>query len=402
MRCAAESRRLVESGTGKVARNVDLDNIDNCNEVLLGLLATFTITFLVSIFALPFFNIVLMPWMKSWEPEPITLQELKVRMYAAYPNPDSVFWEMDADKNGLATLSEFLTVAQKFKPPVNGTDGDYAFHGLDINRDSFLSRTEFKEALDFPSLFYVPTTTTTTTLAAPAPVPAPLAPAPAPAPAPQPATQTKAIYSLLAAPNFNQLLWYMDQSGKSPEADYFRKIDLDNDGFAANGEFRLGLSRLSPPIVGEAAQKVFQDLDLNGDNVVESTEFFEAFQAKRYLPPQRNGQTMRTPGEVQALQDLKLSWPPITMEQFKSSMGAVTPDVAFMLLDANHDGEISEQEMFAGSHAFAPPLSQVQATFVHRGLDINRDGMVVKAELYDTLKTGHFFPTMAEAQAIHR
>lgn len=398
MRCAAESRRLVESGTGKVTRNVDLDKLDNCNEVLLGLLATFTITSLVCIFALPFFDLVLMPWMKSWEPEPITLQQLKVSMYASYPNPDSAFWEMDADKNGLVTLSEFLNVAQKFKPPVNGTDGDYAFHGLDMNRDGFLSRTEFKEALDLPSLFYVPTTTTTTTSAAALPVPE----QPPLVIVQQPPKQTKSIYSLLAAPNFNQLLWYMDPSGKSPEADYFRKIDLDNDGFAANGEFRLGLSRLQPPIVGEAAQKVFQNLDLNGDNVVESTEFFEAFQAKRYLPPQQSGQAGRTPGEVQALQDLKLSWPPITMEQFKSSMGAVTPDVAFSLLDANHDGEISAQEMFAGSHAFAPPLSQVQSTFVHRGVDINRDGMVVPAELSDTIKTGHFFPTMAEAQASHR
>ena len=47
------------------------------------------------------------------------------------------------------------------------------------------------------------------------------------------------------------------------------------------------------------------------------------------------------------------------------------------------DNEISEDEMVRFARAFVPPLTETQAIYAHRGMDINDDGRVVPAEMYD-------------------
>jgi len=89
------------------------------------------------------------------------------------------------------------------------------------------------------------------------------------------------------------------------------------------------------------------------------------------------------------------------MQTLKNAMGSVTPEVAYQALDKDKNGEIDENEMIVGGKGFSPPLSDVESKYAHRGVDINNDNKVVPAELYDSLKYGHFFPTIAQAQAAH-
>lgn len=55
---------------GAVARNMNIDRLDNRSEVCLGLSATFCVTVAVYFLAWPFFHVFGMPWVESWEGPP--------------------------------------------------------------------------------------------------------------------------------------------------------------------------------------------------------------------------------------------------------------------------------------------------------------------------------------------
>lgn len=418
MRCAAESRRLVESNAANVGRKVDIDKIDNCSEVTLGLSATILVTLTVWVFALPFFDIAGMSWMKSWERGSsgrITLTEFKRRMAPTYPNPLDAFEAMDINRDGKVYEPEFLPVIKKFQPSINKTtDGTYAFRGLDEDDSGFLVAREFMDALSRPEFYYSTTTTSTTVKEIPMyhPIvePKPALPPPPPpvhprdvvvlrAPAPQPVQKPAGPFVAM-----QQFMDRMGPAGHGLASEAFRLVDLDQDGFAAHGEFLKGANQLPQPLWEGEAQGVFDHLDINHDLVVAQEEFYAAFLRRAYLSGKEQQHTAvppPSPAKQAALDAIKAPVPPITLQEFTSRMGAVTPETAFQALDSDKDAEISEQEMIDGGKAFAPPLTEAQAKYSHRGLDVNQDNKVVPLELIDTLKFGHFFPSIAQAQAAH-
>ncbi|CAE8647287.1 unnamed protein product [Polarella glacialis] len=419
MRCAAESRRLVESNAANVGRKVDIDKIDNFSEVTLGLGATFLMTLVIWLFLLPFFDVAGMSWIKSWESssDHITLAQFKTRMAASLsPDPLTAFEEMDRDQDGKIVQPEFLFAVKKFRPPINGTAlGKYCFEGLDEDGNGYLVAQEFLRALNHPSFFYTTTTTTPTppeTMPVPVPSPPPpvVAPAPPPPAAPQgtvmlrtPPPQWKAEAVAGNAMSMQDFMSRMGSANNGAPEEAFKLVDLDGDQFAARAEFINGAGHLQQPVTTQEADAIFQKLDINKDHVLEYQVFLNAFNQRAYVQPgspQPQGLPW-SPAKQSALGEIGVSTPPITLAEFTSRMFAVKPEGVFEALDTDKDREISEQEMIRGGQAFAPPLTEVEAKYVHKGLDINQDSRIVMPELVDTLKFGHFFPTVAQAEAAH-
>lgn len=444
--CAIESRRLVDDARDNASKNVNIDKIDNCSEVTLGLLSVFVVTTVIWCLALPFFDVAGQSWMKSWETTPgeISVAEFKANLYAEFPNPgDGVpkgaFKAMDKGKDSSVDFTEFDTFLGTLPTPMNGTTARYVYDCIvpDSTSSSGFTFKEWKEALSHSEFCF--TTTTTTTTAAPTSPPSPVATAaPPPKTTPEPKhaakendkghdkkkekehaqsqkeTKDKATAVEIETPpseveskrsiSMEQLLKRMGDAGRSTEMDALQVFDLDKDSFAAHGEFIKGLAQLPEPVEGAQAEGVFQALDTNKDSVVESEEFFKAFRAKRYVsarPEMPTTTPVPNPNKIKALQELGLTTPPLTFERLTESMGAVPPETVYEALDTDKNGEIAEDELIAGGKAFAPPLTEIDSKYAHRGLDINADGRVVPAELFDTLKVGHFFPTMEQAQAAH-
>mmetsp|Transcript_2267 Transcript_2267/g.4129 ORF Transcript_2267/g.4129 Transcript_2267/m.4129 type:complete len:428 (+) Transcript_2267:147-1430(+) len=414
--CAAESRRLVDDTKGSVGKNVDIEKLDNCSEVALGLLSTFLITIVLWFLALPFFDVVGFNWMRSWEREPgqISLVKFKENLLYDYPAtaedgiPAGSYEIMDANHDGYVVPDEYSEFMGSLTTPMNGSTATYTFKGLDADKDNVLTQKEFNAGLAKSEFYYFEATTTTTTLAAPAPVPAP-----PPTPEAQSAPASGSTHT--AAPtvhtdaestgdlSMQELLDRMGDLGHGEELTAFQAFDLDKDSFAAKGEFLKGLQQIQQPVTGDAAEGIFKSLDMNQDNVVESEEFFKAFQSKSYVsiaPPQvTTTSTTPNPLKTKTLQELGLNAEPISLETFTSRLGSVTPEEAFNTLDADKDNEINQEEMVAGAKAFAVPLTDIEAKYAQKGLDVTGDGKVVYPEMSDTMKFGNFFPTREQAEA---
>ncbi|CAE7718345.1 unnamed protein product [Symbiodinium microadriaticum] len=185
-----------------------------------------------------------------------------------------------------------------------------------------------------------------------------------------------------------QLISHMGDAGKGSPQHALRSFDSDSDGIAAHDEFMDGLGKLPQPVKGEAAEGVFQSLDLNKDGMVTGQEFANAFNQKHYVQargPRPEAQSHPKPNNGRKREVLKA--------RFAQGMGSVTPETAFKALDADQNGEIAETEMVRFAKAFLPPLTEKQARYAQKGLDVNGDRRVVPQEMYDTLKFGEFFPT---------
>jgi len=417
LRCdAGQTRRLMDKGAGEV-KNVDIDKLDNCSEVYLGLLTTFLVTALIWALALPFFDVAGMNWIKGWEGSPgeVSMKDFKDNVYLSFPAtssgvPMGAFQHMDENHDGMIVEPEMSIFLGSLQTPMNSTDQvEYIFNGLDKDQNHLITTQEWADGFKGDQFYYWKTTTTTTTTTSQAPpevVPEPASTAPAPPapPAPVPIVAPPPVIASKGKISMEQLLKQMGEEGEGSEAHTLKAFDGDGDGYAAHGEFIKGLSMLPQPIDGQQAEAVFDALDVNRDSVVDSEEWFKAFNSKHFLntAPVVVTTTMPpNPLKVQALKDLGLTSPPITMQTLKEAMGSVTPEVAYQALDKDKNGEIDENEMIVGGKGFSPPLSDVEAKYAHRGVDINNDNKVVPAELYDSLKYGHFFPTIAQAQAAH-
>lgn len=440
--CEMHSRRLVDDTRDNVSKNVNIDRMDNCSEVALGLLSTLFVTAVIWALALPFFDVAGQGWMKSWETTPgeISVEEFKKNLFAKYPSsggglPEGAFGAMNLDKGSFVNFTEFDAFLARLPTPMNGTTAKYVYGCLVSGSasDGFQYR-DWKEALSRSAFCLATTTSSTAAPSTAAPSEAsdeqsPKKVSAAPSKPDHPANKLESHHKPaqktednsvqqnaveIATPppevksmrsvTMEALLKKMGEAGKSTEMDALQKFDLDKDSFAAHGEFLKGLQQLADPVEGPQAEGIFQSLDTNKDSVVEAEEFFKAFRAKRYVsarPEMPTTTAAPSPLKTKALQDLKLNQPPLTFERLTESMGAVSPDVVYEALDTDKNGEIGEAEMVEGAKAFAPPLTEVEAKYTHRGLDINGDGRVVPAELKDTLKVGHLFPSMQQAQAAH-
>jgi len=392
-----------------VGKNVDFEKIDNCSEVALGVFCTFALTMVLWLVALPFFDVAGFNWMRSWErvPGQISLGHYKENLLYDYPAtgeagiPAGAFEIMDSNHDGYVVYDEYNQFMGGLTSPMNGTTASYSFKGLDADKDEVLTSNEFYYGLAQPEFYYFETTTSTTL--APLPAEQPAATVITDQSAPPAAPPTGPPSTVNGDISMQQLQNMMGDLGNAEELTAFQAFDLDKDSFAAKGEFLEGLKQIQQPIIGSAAEGVFQNLDVNKDNVVGSDEFFKAFQARHYVsiaPPQATTTSAPpNPLKVKALQDLGLSAEPISLSAFTSGLGALAPQEAFNNLDTDKDQEVSEAELVQGAAAFAQPLTEVEAKYVQRGLDVTGDGKVVFPEMDDTLSFGNFFPTHDQAVA---
>jgi len=412
---------MMDDTRGNVGKNVDFEKIDNCSEVALGVFCTFALTLVMWLVALPFFDVAGFNWMRSWErvPGQISLAHFKENLLYDYPAsgeagiPAGAFEIMDSNHDGYVVFDEYDHFMGSLTNPMNGTTASYTFKGLDADKDEVLTPNEFTNGLSQPEFYYFQTTTTTTeTQADFAPAPAPEQPAaaatvitdqPEGAAIENTAPPTGPPSVVNGDISMEQLQTMMGDLGSAEELTAFQAFDLDKDSFAAKGEFLEGLKQIQQPITGSAAEGVFQNLDVNKDNMVGSDEFFKAFQAGHYVsiaPPQATTTSAPpNPLKVKALQDLGLSAEPLSLSAFTARLGAMTPQEAFNSLDADQDEEISEDEMVQGGKAFAQPLSEIEAKYAWRGLDVTGEGKVVYPEMADTMSFGNFFPTHDQAVA---
>ncbi|CAK9101267.1 unnamed protein product [Durusdinium trenchii] len=202
--------------------------------------------------------------------------------------------------------------------------------------------------------------------------------------------------------------WHMmGKEGQHSAEQAFGALDLNGDGYAARGELLNALGQLREPMRGQDARVVFQGVDANEDGVVEFPEFKAAFEYARehegdgtephkpatrtnpgeenvevkVAPPQEQNDNPRTRDWdvklAKVLQEMRLNEPPISMARFVHGMGSVPAETAFKALD-----ELSQDEMVRFAKAFVPPLTQTEALFAHKGMDINDDGRVVPAETW--------------------
>lgn len=80
----------------------------------------------------------------------ISIDDFTGRMWNAYGTSQDAF---DAMKTNPAGINNFLALAARFKPPLTREQAEYAFEGLDTDRDGLLVNTEFLEALRFGNFF---------------------------------------------------------------------------------------------------------------------------------------------------------------------------------------------------------------------------------------------------------
>ena len=411
MRCDAQTtRRIVERETGQI-KNMDLDKLDNCGEVTLGLGATFGCTIAIWILGLNFFDMVVLSWVRTWEP--LQFDFFKEPILGSFPAdgdgvPQGAFVAMDSDNTGFASQAElknFLTHLDH--PNLREHEVSYAFKGMDMNKDEQLSSTEWINAFVHNTFWYQDTTTTTTLATTLATTPAPKI---VPQPVPQPFDEDKVRKGL------STLMQKLGKNGQRGAEQAFWDLDLNNDGFSAPGEMTKAVSKL-PISTGVSPSDLLRGMDINEDAVLSFPEFKKAFQdAQSHEPsPSSDGEVVHVkvgqPGQGQkytnprgakVLKEMGLSEPPLTMQRFADGMGAVPPQTAFKALDSNQDNEISEEEMVRFAKAFVPPLTEQQAQFAFRGMDINDNGRVVPAEMYDTLSFGDFFPSEQQAREMHQ
>lgn len=208
------------------------------------------------------------------------------------------------------------------------------------------------------------------------------------------------------------LMQKLGNNGQRGPQSAFGDLDLNNDGFSAHGEMTKAVSEL-PISTGVSPSDLLQGMDVNEDDVLEFPEFKKAFDAQSHGgSPSSDGEVVHVkvgqqkkysnPRGAKVLKEMGLSEPPLTMQRFADGMGAVPPQTAFKALDSNQDNEISEEEMVRFAQAFVPPLTKQQAQFAFRGMDINDNGRVVPAEMYDTLSFGDFFPSEKQAREMHQ
>eukprot|EP00425_Heterocapsa_triquetra_P030621 CAMPEP_0195123828 /NCGR_PEP_ID=MMETSP0448-20130528/129501_1 /TAXON_ID=66468 /ORGANISM="Heterocapsa triquestra, Strain CCMP 448" /LENGTH=697 /DNA_ID=CAMNT_0040161399 /DNA_START=7 /DNA_END=2097 /DNA_ORIENTATION=- len=160
LRCSSDSRRLVQTQEGLKSK-VDIDKLDSCNEVTLGLCATVCLATAICVFAMPLFQVAGMAWVQAWERlhpshpvAPITLAAFNHRMNATYKSPLEAFEAMDENMDEFADKAEFFKGVSRFSPPLTQKQAEYAFKGLDENNDQLLESMEFENAVKFPTFYH--------------------------------------------------------------------------------------------------------------------------------------------------------------------------------------------------------------------------------------------------------
>ncbi len=117
---------------------------------------------------------------------------------------------------------------------------------------------------------------------------------------------------------------------------------------------------------GQMAEKMFKEVDTNGDGAISKTEF-NAFQARHFKRMDANGDGKITRDEMEA-------WHKKRMEK-----GTTHLDKRFNAADANHDGGLNREE--------AKVMPKLSMYFDE--VDANKDGKVTRQEYFDAMTLLH-------------
>jgi len=153
----------------------------------------------------------------------------------------------------------------------------------------------------------------------------------------------------------------------------FKALDVDHDGLLTRGEFAAGAATFRPPLDEKETKYAFRSLDKDNSGKLTLVEY------------EGDGMTYF------AL--------PITLAEFQKRMLAVHSSFsqAFSSLGANP----AKLTMFKeGSRRFKPPLTDDEAEYAFKGLDVNHDGSMSSFEFFQVLQFGRFSPTEDELAAM--
>jgi len=91
---------------------------------------------------------------------------------------------------------------------------------------------------------------------------------------------------------------------------------------------------------------------------------------------------------------------PITMVEFRRCLlnAYDSPNRAFASLDVNRNSDVDLTSFVAGTRTFKPPLTEAQARYAFRGLDLDKSNSLSPFEFFEVLEAGDFFPTSEQLQ----
>lgn len=359
---------------------------------------------------------------------PITMAEFKEGMLHAYSTARDAFAALDAslmdldaalDENPL-DINDFVHGTRNFKPPLNEEQAIYAFRGLDVNNDGSLDSEEFIDGLKFGG-FFRPTTTTTWGQGDAKPDER------------DPITMDE----------FNSRMFRVYSS--APDA--FAALDAsETDLYAAVDQnpvnlkqFIHGTQSFDPPLTRAQAEFAFRGLDADDNGILVSAEFAEGLTRGKFHRPssthskrvpttttlttttittattttttRTTSTTTRTTTESTTTTSITTRTTTtlipvellptsaiITMDEFKTRMlNAHTSALsAFQALDANPAGL---DDFIRGTKTFKPPLTDEQAVYAFRGLDVDHDNSLPSFEFFKVLHFGRFFPKLRDIMA---
>ena len=125
-------------------------------------------------------------------------------------------------------------------------------------------------------------------------------------------------------------------------------------------------SQMPNQIHGQMEEKMFKEVDSNGDGAISKSEF-NAFQARQFKRMDANGDGKISHAEMDA------------GHQKPSSNGATHLDKIFLAADADHDGGLDRGE------ATAMPM----LTMYFDEVDSNKDDKVTRQEYFDAMPLLH-------------
>lgn len=388
---------------------LDLDKLDACPEYLGGLGSVCCVTMFIWVLTMPFFDLVEMPWIKSWQTQfhaPITMPIFKEKMVNAYTDSETAFAKIDVDFNSRASLGEFINATQHFVPPLTVEQGKYAFKGLDMKNDGELDYPEFQKALEYAEFGHREVTTVSMTLTTTPPTTMTTTPQT------QPPTTTLGTTVTTHAPTTT--LGEFDQIIPLPTNPDHGVNDQDQAGVVGSGEQdhsqtsgevgdsgTFGVTNASLP-AGDVALSHTNGSLGRLDNTSTVGESDKSSTLTATIPvsttplPTSTATTTGTSAELNqttTTEYIIVNTGPISMHEFKKRFGAAqrdSPRDAFAALDPNDDGFSQLDEFVNKTLSFPQPLSTTQAEDVFLHLDINQDTIVQATEFFQAFQADKY------------
>jgi Ca2+-binding EF-hand superfamily protein len=327
--------------------------------------------------------------------KPFPITEFRKRMGAATPR--EAFRTLDENGDGRMSVQELLDSRTAFSPAVTQAQAKGVFKALDVQQDNGVSADEFL---------------------------GPIARGSYSSQQAQPAEmqfdcdeglsiwkkgwsemkktwccseeKAKCPKGYIDATDFKKRL------GVASVHDAFYTLDANGDGFVDADELTASKDAFVPPISAEQAAYAAMGLDSDEDDKVGSKEFFTCLEEGSFFLNAGTVHNHTSHAQTTSVPHSDTTMPaeaPITMAEFQKRMGTATPQDALSMLDADSSGSMSLEELLGKAKAFVPPLTEGQATYVFKGLDADKNGLVGPTEFSGTLALGEFFQTPKAAAA---